>query len=182
MNPKKSDVIPSMNQYNSIGKFVAIHGLQGELVLQHNLGKRTALKGLENLFLEARSDEMIPYFIAYCRVKDAGDLYIKLEGIDTRETAKKLIQKEVWLYEADFRKYAAASSSVSLLGYQVFNDADNLGEIVEVIEQPHQILCRVVVSGNDALLPVHAETLKKIDKKKRLVYLSLPEGLLDIYK
>ncbi len=171
-----------MTQYNSIGKFVATYGLQGELILRHNLGKKTALKGLENLFLEVRTDEMIPYFISQAKMRDAEEVYIKLEGVDNKEAAKKFIQKEVWMADTDFKQYAAATSSISLLGYQVINDSENLGEIVEVIEQPHQVLCKIMISGNEAYIPVHEETLRKIDKKKRQVYVSLPEGLLDIYR
>ena len=171
-----------MNQYNSIGKFVATHGLEGELVLQHNLGKKTGLKGLEALFLESGPNQMIPYFISHARIKDAGSLHIKLEGIQTKEAARKFIQKEVWLQEKDFAQFAAASSSISLLGYQIINHTDPIGEVIEVIEQPHQVLCRILFEGNDAFIPIHAETLKKIDKKKKQVYVELPEGLLDVYK
>ncbi|MBE7172254.1 MAG: 16S rRNA processing protein RimM [Williamsia sp.] len=171
-----------MNQYNSIGKFVATHGLEGELLLQHNLGKKTALKGLEAIFLEAGADQMLPYFVTRARAKDGVSVFVKLEGIDTKETARKLMQKEVWLREQDFSQFAASSSSLSLLGYRVINYAEPIGEILEVIEQPHQVLCRIRLGENDAFIPVHAETLKKIDKKKKQVHVELPEGLLDIYR
>lgn len=171
-----------MNQYNSIGKIVATHGLEGELVIQHNLGKKTGLKGLEAIFLETGSNQMLPYFVAHSRAKDASSLFIKLEGIDTKEAAGKLMKKEVWLQDKDFSQFTASSSSLSLLGYQVVNNSEPLGEIEEVIEQPHQILCRIVLAGNDAFIPIHAETLKKIDKKKKQVHVALPEGLLDVYR
>ena len=171
-----------MNQYNSIGKFVATHGLEGELVAQHNLGKKTGLKGLETIFLETGTDQMIPYFVVRARAKDETSVFIQLEGIHTKEAARKLIQQEIWLQERDFSHFAAASSSISLLGYQIINYAEPIGEIVEVIEQPHQILCRILLEGNDAFIPIHAETLKKIDKKKKQVHVELPEGLLDVYR
>ena len=171
-----------MNQYNSIGKIVATHGLEGELIVQHNLGKKTALKGLEAIFLEAGPNQMLPYFITHTKVKDAGSVSIKLEGILTKEAAGKLIKKEVWLQEKDFSQFTASSSSISLLGYQVIDNNEFLGEIVEVIEQPHQVLCKIILAGNEAFIPIHAETLKKIDKKKKQVHVALPEGLLDVYR
>ena len=174
--------VVDMNQYNSIGKFVATHGLEGELVLQHNLGKKTGLKGLEAVFLESGPNQMIPYFISQARVKDATSLYIKLEGLQTKEAARKFIRKEVWLQEKDFSQFAASSSSISLLGYQIISNADPIGEVIEVIEQPHQVLCRILFAGNDAFIPIHAETLRKIDKKKKEVHVVLPEGLLDVYR
>jgi 16S rRNA processing protein RimM len=35
--------------------------------------------------------------------------------------------------------------------------------------------------GNEALIPLHEESLEKIDKKKKQVHVKLPDGLLDIY-
>ena len=57
-----------------------------------------------------------------------------------------------------------------------------LSEIIEVIEQPHQVLCTIMYKGKEALIPVHEASLLKLDKKNRKVYLDLPEGLLEIYE
>jgi 16S rRNA processing protein RimM len=93
-----------------------------------------------------------------------------------------MLQKQVWLLEEDFQKYAAKSSAISLLGYHIINEDTDLGEILEVIEQPHQLLCRILLDGKEALIPVHQETLQKIDKKNKQVFVELPEGLLDIFR
>jgi 16S rRNA processing protein RimM len=171
-----------MKKYNSIGKIVATFGLQGEMIIAHQLGKKTSLKGLTAIFLEKGRNEMLPYFIESCKIKSADELYIKLEGISTREAAQKLAQKEVWLLEEDFHKYAAKSSAISLLGYHMIQEGNDLGEILEIIEQPHQLLCRIDLEGKEALIPVHADFLEKIDKKKKMVFVNLPEGLLDVFR
>ena len=49
-----------MTNYNSIGKIVATFGVKGEVVLHHQLGKKTSLKGLETIFIEEKKDEMLP--------------------------------------------------------------------------------------------------------------------------
>ncbi len=172
-----------MSQYFKIGKLAASFGLKGELVLQHSLGKKTALKGLETIFIEERKDNFMPYFITGASIKNDAELYIKLEGIDSKETARKLTPKEVWLAEEDFNIHAAKSSPIALLGFHLITDEDeDLGEILEVIEQPHQILCAVLLEGKEALIPIHQESLDKIDQQNRKVYVTLPDGLLDIYR
>jgi 16S rRNA processing protein RimM len=168
--------------YFSIGKFSAVFGLDGQLVLQHALGKKTALKGLEVLFIEDRKDSFLPYFIEKAALKNEQEVFVKLEGIDTREAAQKLTRRQVWLQEADFRKHAAAQSAVSLLGYMMIDESKPVGEIAEVIEQPHQLLCTVMIDGKEALIPLHEASLLKIDKKNKKVFVQLPEGLLDIYR
>jgi 16S rRNA processing protein RimM len=50
-----------------------------------------------------------------------------------------------------------------------------------VIEQPHQVLCTIIYKGNEALIPIHQDSLLKVDKKNKKVFVELPEGLLDIY-
>jgi 16S rRNA processing protein RimM len=170
-----------MANYNSIGKLVATFGVKGEVVLQHHLGKKTSLKDLETVFIEAKKDEMLPYFIENTRIKNEEELFIKFEGIDTKEAAFKLMQKKLWLTQDDFNKYAAKSAPIALLGFHIINEGNDLGEILEVIEQPHQVLCRIEVNGKEALIPVHEDFLLKIDKKKKQVHVELPEGLLDIY-
>ena len=64
----------------------------------------------------------------------------------------------------------------------MIHDNEELGEVCEVIEQPHQVLCKIMLNGKEALIPVHENSLEKIDKKGRKLYVHLPEGLLDIYK
>ena len=171
-----------MNQYFKIGKLAASTGLKGELVLQHNLGKKTTLKGLEAIFLEEKKDSFIPYFLQSAKIRNEKETVIKLEGVDIVEAARKLTPKEVWLTEEDFEKFAARSSPIAMLGFTIVNDGEELGEILEVIEQPHQILCSILLNGKEALIPIHEESLEKVDQKKRKVYVTLPDGLLEIYK
>lgn len=171
-----------MPNYNSIGKIVATFGLNGEIVLKHHLGKKSELKGLEAIFIEEKKGEMLPYFIQSARSKNEEEIYLKLDGIDVKEKAQKLSQKEVWLTEEDFHQYAGKSAPISLLGYHIINNGEDLGKILEVIEQPHQIHCRIDINDKEALIPVHADFLLKMDKKKKQVHVELPDGLLDLYR
>ncbi len=170
-----------MKDYFSIGKIAATHGLAGEVVLLHALGKKTDLKGLQTIFIEEKKDSFLPYFVESTNLKNDKEVYIKLEGFATKESARKLSQKEIWILKADFDKYAATSSPISLLGFMMINEGEEIGEVIEVIEQPMLVLCKIMYKGNEALIPIHQESLEKIDKKKKQVYVNLPDGLLDIY-
>jgi 16S rRNA processing protein RimM len=148
-----------MPQYFKIGKFAASYGLQGDLVLQHSLGKRTTLKGLETIYIEETNNNFLPYFIQKTSIKSESETYIKLEGIDNKEIARKLTPKEAWLEEIDFKKFAAKAAPIALLGFSMI-DGD---------------------TGKEALIPIHEASLVKLDKKNKKVFVELPEGLLDIY-
>jgi len=168
--------------YRNIGKLVAVYGLQGELVLVHRLGRKTSLKGLKAIFLEERRDELLPWFIQETRVKSDEEIFVKLEGLDTKEAARRVVQKEVWVTEKDFAHFAGKSAPISYVGFTLLDGSNDLGEILEVIEQPHQVLCRIDLEGKEALIPLNEQTLRGVDQRKREVRVELPDGLLDVYR
>jgi 16S rRNA processing protein RimM len=171
-----------MDNYYKIGKLAATFGLEGQLILEHSLGKKTSLKGLENIFIEEKKDSFLPYFIVSAKIKNDKEVYLKLEGISAKETARPFVKREVWLLENDFKKFAASAAPISLLGFMVIHEDEELGEVCEVIEQPHQVVCKIMMNGKEVLIPVHQDSLDKIDKKNRKLFVNLPEGLLDIYR
>ncbi len=170
-----------MNDYINIGKLVSAFGLTGELVLKHALGKKTTFKEGEVLFIEQIKYSYLPYFIQSSKSKTKEETFVKLEGVDTREKALKLIQKNIWMQQNDFRKLVAKNSPLGLLGYTLIDEGKPIGKINEVIEQPHQVLLQIKIQGKEALIPLHEETLVNIDHKKNEVHVTLPEGLLEIY-
>lgn len=173
--------IQHMTEYFKIGKLVSAFGLKGELILKHHLGKKTSLKGLQAIFVEERKESFIPWFIESAKIKSNDEIYLKLADVNVREQATKLTQKEVWIPEPDFKKFSAKSSPINLLGYDVVEEGKVLGKILEVIEQPHQLLCRIDIEGKEVLIPLNENTIRKVDKKALQVIVELPEGLLEIY-
>jgi 16S rRNA processing protein RimM len=171
-----------VTEYFRIGKLVATHGVKGELLLLHHLGKKTSLKGIRAIFIEERKEAFIPWFVESGRIKTETESFLKLEGVDTKEQAVRLTQKEVWLPEPDFKKLSAKAAPINFLGYDIVEGEKLLGRIEEIIEQPHQILCKVLMNDKEVLIPLHEETIKKVDRKKRLIIVDLPEGLLEIYQ
>jgi len=168
-------------EYFKANRLVAVRGLKGELILKHELGKKSSLKDVKAIFIEDKKDSFFPWFIETAKARSANEVLLKLETIDTREAAAKISQKEIWLTEEDFKKLSAKSAPANLLGYTIINNKDRLSEILEVVEQPHQLLCRIEINKKEVLIPINENFLKKIDHKKKEVIVELPEGLIDIY-
>ena len=168
-------------EYFNIGRFVSTHGVKGELLLQHSLGKKSSLKGLKAIFLEQNKNELVPWFVESTKIRSEDATLVKLEGVDTREAATRFLQQTAWITDEDNTKFSARRSPRSLLGYLLVDNGKELGDIKEVIEQPQQVLCRLDISGKEVLVPLHEASLRKIDHKNRRVNVELPEGLLDIY-
>lgn len=170
-----------MDQYFSIGHVAATFRLEGELIIQHNLGKKSDFKGVKAIFIEEAKDRFLPYFIEKAKAKSDTESYLKLDGINTKENAHILCTKKVWLRDEDFRRLAGKSAPISLIGYTLFDKGKKIGIIDEVIEQPHQILCRLMIDDKEVLIPLNESTIQKINHPKKEVHTDLPEGLLEIY-
>jgi 16S rRNA processing protein RimM len=170
-----------MSDYTNIGKFVSAFGLAGELIIKHALKKKTIFKDVEVIFIEQFKGSYLPYFIQSSKAKNTEETFIKLEGVETREKALRLLKKNVWLQRTDFRRLVTKNSPLGLLGYTLIDEGKAIGKIDEVIEQPHQLLLQINIEGKEALIPLHEETLVNVDHGKNEVHVTLPEGLLDIY-
>jgi 16S rRNA processing protein RimM len=170
-----------MENYQNIGKIVSTFGIKGELVLEHHLGEKPDFGKIKALFLEETSGKFIPYFLETHKNRKEAEALILLEGISTPEKARLLVRKKVWLPESEVKKIAEASSPISWLGFTVFDGKKKLGEVLEVIEQPAQILLRLEINEKEVLVPLNESSLEKIDISKQQIKVKLPEGLLDIY-
>lgn len=170
-----------MDQYVVIGKFIATFGIKGDLVLKHHLGAGLDTEALKTVFIEEKSGRFMPYFVAAVKNKTAEEALIQLEGVDAPEKAKVFLRKQVWLPEQDVKTQAAQHAPISLLGFAVYDEKKMLGKVVEVIEQPMQILLRIDYQGKEVFVPLNESTLLKIEHKKEKITVRLPEGLLDIY-
>jgi 16S rRNA processing protein RimM len=169
-----------MTEYFKIGRLVATYGTEGQFILEHSLGKKASLKGLETIFIEEKKDSFLPWFVSSAKIKNDKETYIGLEGIHSKEAARVLVKKEVWLSENDFKKFAASAAPISFLGFTIISKNEAIGEVIEVIEQPHQILCTIIINDKEVFIPIHENSLEKTDKKSRKLYVNLPDGLLDL--
>jgi 16S rRNA processing protein RimM len=170
-----------MAAYLKLGKILSAHGLTGELLLEHTLGKASSLKKVEVLFIEDYKKALLPYFVTSSRKKTADAVFISLEGINTRERAQQLVSRAVWIPEELYQQLASKNAPANLLGYQIVENDKEIGLITEVIEQPQQLVCKVFIQEQEVLIPLHEDTLLSIDHAAKKVIVQLPDGLLDIY-
>lgn len=169
-------------KYELIGKITAISGLNGEVILHHILGKKNNFKNVKTIFLEMQPGSYLPYFIENGKANFTDKTLLKFDDVNSKEAAKLLLQKKAFLLPVDFEKNVAEKAPVSIVGYAVIFDKKILGKIENIIEYPQQVLLQVNNNGKEILIPMHEETLLKIDRKKKEVIVQLPDGLLEIFE
>jgi 16S rRNA processing protein RimM len=69
-----------------------------------------------------------------------------------------------------------------LIGYKVFIQGDKLiGSIKEVIPNSGQWLLNIISSKNkEILIPFHEHFIVITDKRKKIIVMNIPEGLIEI--
>lgn len=164
-----------------IGTIVATHGLDGTLLIKHELGKKTAFQGVDVFFIEQVKGSFLPYFPVDITAKTDSETHFRFDGIATREKAQQLLKKGVWLPEGVARGLVSKNAPIAMLGYHVIASGDDLGPVLEVIEQPHQILLRLEMQEKEVLIPLNESTLVHLDHLQRTVEVELPDGLLEVY-
>ena len=165
-----------------VGKIVAAHGVQGELIIAHFLGENKRQSAIKSILLEDKNGSRVPWFIQSIVLRSLqNEWIIKLEGITRREQVTGLLKKKVFLHQADFDNCVSKQAPQSLIGYIIIENGKVIGAITHIHEQQHQLIAITEYNGREVLIPLHSETLVRVDRKQKHVYVSLPEGLLDIY-
>lgn len=174
-----------MEKYTSIGFTKKCHGLKGDLkVMVEDEYLEDFLKS-SVIFLSIKGRHL-PYFVEKARL--GNELLLKLEDVDSKETAHSLTSKEIFLQSTNIlkeeeREFEVVSNLV--FGYLVDftlvdTDLGELGKVEEVIEFPQQEMAVITYQEKEVFIPLHESLIEKIDEQKQYIYMNLPEGILDI--
>ena len=171
-----------MDNIVSIGRTKKPHGLKGELkfcVEEHFLDD---LMEAEMLILDVKGKKT-PFFIE--DVRAGNNIIVKLEEVNTPESAVALSEKEIFLREKDI-KYAAQNKEdaqlpfADCIGFTIFDFNNSVGIITDLIEYPQQYMAAVNYENRDILIPLNPAFIKKVDVKNKKILMELPDGLLEL--
>jgi 16S rRNA processing protein RimM len=166
-------------QYFSIGYVKKSFGNEGLVSIDVEDQAIDLLDELKHVFIYL-DGAYIPFFIDH--VDEKTGLVLKFDEVDSPEAAGKLSNKKIYITEDQFGKggHSMLSINTELDGYTIYNDGKLLSEVIDVEEYPSQLMVKIKVNGEEKLIPLVEDFIEKIDNKKKLIYLRLPEGLLDL--
>lgn len=163
-----------------VGKIVATHGLQGDLVFTHIAGSSVWLKRGQALLLEIQKGSRIPYFVSHLKPVSEKEYIIHFEEVDTVEAAKRLTGKQVYT-DISALPVTEEASPLSWIGLTVTDKMlGRIGEITDVFQTGHQWLASVSYNGKEILLPLVPPIVQQVDAATREIRMTLPDGILDL--
>ncbi len=156
-------------------------GFTGELLVSLESPLPFPAEKLQFLLIELE-DGIIPFHIRELEQISGNLLKILFTDVRSVDDAKKLNACPVYLEKKTLESGdCSAGEPDVVVGYQVIDVHHGLiGVITEVLRWPGQDLFRVEKGSREILLPVAEEYIISFSEKKRVLQVSLPDGLVDL--
>ncbi len=166
-----------------LGYVIKTHGLHGELSIMLDVDLPDAYATLESVFVAADgSDTLVPFFIEHVAVRQ-NKARVKFEEIDTIDQAETLLKARLYLPLESLPPLADDQYYYhEIIGFVVrMSSRATLGAVQDVYESPGQDMIVMQYQEKEVLIPINDDVVPRVDKKQSVVYVNLPEGLLDVY-
>lgn len=164
-----------------LGYVSKVHGLAGEVVATLDVDYPEDYKKLESVFVE-ENNNLVPFFITTIRIKKEQAI-IRFEEIDSLDKAQELKGCKLFL-PLDFLPTLTDEQFYfhEIIGYTVIDkNHEEIGRVDYFNSSSAQTIMVVNHQEKEILIPVTDEIIKKVNRDKKVVFVQLPEGLIDIY-
>ena len=169
----KSEVFP-------IGQVTKPHGVNGEMSFSFT----SDVFDSEDVpyFIFELEGILVPFFLDEYRFKSNSTGLLKLDGISTDEQAREFAGLTIYLPKTYLDKVEDAEIELDYFAGFTLIDADKgvLGVISEVDQTTDNVLFVIPTDDDELLIPAGEEYITEIDHDKKIIYVNLPEGLLDL--
>ena len=123
---------------------------------------------------------LVPFFIEEYRFRSDNVALVKFEGIDSTEKARTLTNVEVYYPMKFMDDQEEISSWNYFIGFRVEDIHHGcLGTVVDVDDATMNVLFVIENGDEEVLSPAHEEFILDIDRKKKILKVDIPDGLLD---
>jgi 16S rRNA processing protein RimM len=170
----------NLKDYYKAGFIMRPHGLKGEVTISLDIDSPADWKELKLIVLEIKG-RLLPYFIESVSV-NGEKAFLKLEEVDTLEAASALKGCSLYLSKDTRPKLEKGDFyNDEIIGFEVEDETEGILGKVDSIEQagPNRFLI-ISYNNKEVMIPTQQPLLKSINKSKKKITVSLPEGFLDI--
>jgi 16S rRNA processing protein RimM len=165
-----------------LGYVVRTHGMKGQVLAFFDVDFPEEYEDLESVFL-LMGGRLVPFFVERVELQANGKFILKFEDLNTLEEAERLKGVELYLPlsalpELDEDQFYFHE----VVGYKVMDESlGELGTVKEFYDMEFQDLLAMEYQGHEVLIPVQEEIVLRADKDAQILYVNLPEGLVDVY-
>ena len=164
-----------------IGHVAKSHGLSGHFSIKLTLSSELCelCCDIKKIYLDKQKE---PLLISNSQINNQIFLRVKTTNINTRECAKKILQKTVFLKEGENHIIdTELNKQNELLNFTVFDKNEGeIGIIEEIDFNRIQPLFIIKQKQQEVLVPFVEEFIIDVNHKKKIITVDLPENLIKI--
>jgi 16S rRNA processing protein RimM len=167
----------SFEEYIAVGRILKAYGNFGWIRVLVYSGILNRFESLKLIYMQG-SGGMEGKILRSNKVQ-GGEVLLKIDDINDRESAKQLIGKEIFLPENEAVELPEDYHFIhDLIGMEVF-DIENIfiGYLEEVLKMGGNDVYVVRHEGSEILIPAVSEFVKKVDVKKQKIFVRLWEEM-----
>ena len=165
-----------------LGKITKKYSFKGEIILSLDTDEPNLYQNMLSVFIDLNG-KIVPYFIERSSLHKKKSIRIKFEDINSEEEASYLLNKEVYLPINLLPKLEGKKFYYhEITGYKVIDsNHGNIGLIVSVNDASSQSIFVIENMGKQILIPINDKIIERIDRENKTIYISAPNGLIELY-
>ena len=163
-----------------IGLINKPHGVHGELLFTF---EDDIFDRMEADYIICMMDGiLVPFFFESYRFRSDSTALIKLEGIDTEQQARRMTNVEVFFPKEHVEELEDNELIWSYFVGFLIKDVNEgeIGKVIDVDDSTINTLFVVDHNDTEVLIPAQEDFIVDLDRKKRIITMQIPVGLLDL--
>lgn len=172
---------PPVSSLFLLGKTLKSHGTSGQLrLLVEDKLKGYFIPG-EFIFLDIDGSK-VPFKIN--DISEDAHFVLTLDDVHSKEISDTLTNKDIWI-PLDKIKARHQNAPKHLKDewsdYFILDQATlQMHPILRTEEFPQQLMAVIEWKGKELYVPLNEQLISRMDRKEKIIYMSLPEGLLEL--
>ena len=163
-----------------LGTIFKLHGYKGDVNIYNDNDIPLIFTNIDFFFVEI-NNELIPYFADSVRPKKKKILLVKFEDVDSEEQALKILKRKVYLPNKFLPKLEDINPDKIIVGFHVTDKTlGRVGMVDFVNDKTPQKLIIVKDGEKEFFIPFHENFVINIDLENRILYVDIPEELMNI--
>ncbi|MGB5356718.1 MAG: ribosome maturation factor RimM [Eudoraea sp.] len=165
-----------------LGKIVSKYSFKGEVLVKLDTDDPQQYQDMESVFVSL-GDNLVPFFMKKCVLHKSNLLRIRFEEVINESDAERIIGSKLYLPLSFLPKLSGNKFYYhEVIGFSVIDDKKgNVGVITGVNDNASQALFEIKKENKQLLIPISDDIIQKVDRKLKSVFVTAPEGLIDLY-
>lgn len=163
-----------------LGKITKPFGFKGQVIFFLDVDTPEDYATLDSVFVEVKG-VLIPYFIKEISI-NGNKATVTFEDLSPAE-AQALVGCNLYLPLDLLPKLTGNKFYYhEIIGWNVVDsEKGDIGTIKSVIDFPAQPLFQIFKNDTEILIPIIDPVIKKVDRDKKTIFITAPNGLIDLY-